>query len=107
MSKIRHIDIIKEYLTILVGLALYALGWTGFLLPHGITTGGVTGIGALIYFANGTPVAVTYFLINIGLLILSVKIFGWKFSLKNHLRCIHVDILSVSGTDSDQEAFID
>ena len=76
------IDTVKEYFTILVGLALYAFGWTGFLLPHQITTGGVTGIGALIYFANGFPVAATYFLINIGLLILSVKIFGWRFSLK-------------------------
>jgi len=75
-------DFAREYFTILVGLALYALGWTGFLLPHEITTGGVTGIGALIFFAKGIPVAVTYFTINIGLLILSVKIFGWRFSLK-------------------------
>lgn len=75
-------DFIREYFTILVGLAFYALGWTGFLLPHKITTGGVTGIGALIYFAEGIPVAVTYFTVNIGLLILSVKIFGWRFSLK-------------------------
>jgi len=75
-------DTVKEYLTIIIGLALYALGWTGFLLPHEITTGGVTGIGALIFFAKGVPVAVTYFLINILLLILSVILFGWKFSVK-------------------------
>jgi len=73
---------VKEYLIIVLGLATYAIGWTGFLLPHEITTGGVTGIGALIYFATGLPVAVTYFTINIFLLALSIKIFGWKFSLK-------------------------
>ncbi|MDD4922135.1 MAG: YitT family protein [Bacteroidales bacterium] len=76
------IDSAREYFTILVGLALYALGWTGFLLPHEITTGGVTGIGALIYFAKGIPVAVTYFAINIVLLFMSIRIFGWKFSVK-------------------------
>lgn len=76
------LDSAKEYITIVIGLSLYTLGWTGFLLPHEITTGGVTGIGALIFFANGTPVAVTYFLINILLLVMSVKVFGWKFSLK-------------------------
>ena len=76
------IDSIKEYITILVGLALYTLGWTGFLLPHEITTGGVTGIGALLFYAKGIPVAVTYFAINIVLLILSVRIFGWKFSVR-------------------------
>lgn len=75
-------DTIKEYLTILFGLALYALGWTGFLLPHEITTGGVTGLAALIFFANGLPVAVTYFAINILLLIISIRMFGWKFSLR-------------------------
>jgi len=82
MSNKYRIDSFKEYLTIVIGLALYTLGWTGFLLAHEITTGGVTGIGALIFFANGTPVAVTYFLINILLLFMSVKVFGWKFSLK-------------------------
>jgi len=82
MSNKFKIDSVKEYFIIVFGLALYALGWTGFLLPHEITTGGVTGIGALLYFAKGIPVAATYFAINIVLLILSVKIFGWKFSVK-------------------------
>lgn len=75
-------DTIKEYVTILFGLALYALGWTGFLLPHQITTGGITGLAALVFFANGLPVAVTYFSINIVLLIISVRMFGWKFSFR-------------------------
>jgi uncharacterized membrane-anchored protein YitT (DUF2179 family) len=75
-------DVVREYFTILIGLASYAIGWTGFLLPHEITTGGVTGIGALIYFAYGIPVAATYFCINVILLLFSVKIFGWRFSLK-------------------------
>jgi uncharacterized membrane-anchored protein YitT (DUF2179 family) len=75
-------DTIKEYVTILFGLALYALGWTGFLLPHEITTGGVTGIAALIYFAYGIPVAATYLSINVVLLIISIRMFGWKFSFR-------------------------
>lgn len=75
-------DTIKEYVTILFGLGLYALGWTGFLLPHQITTGGVTGLAALVYFANGLPVAVTYLSINLVLLVISVRMFGWKFSLR-------------------------
>lgn len=75
-------DSIKEYVTILFGLALYALGWTGFLLPHEITTGGITGLAALVFFANGLPVAVTYFSINIVLLIISIRMFGWKFSFR-------------------------
>ena len=82
MSNKFKIDTVKEYLTIFVGLALYAVGWTGFLLPHEITTGGVTGIGALIYYAKGIPVAATYLSINIVLLFFSIRLFGWKFCLR-------------------------
>jgi uncharacterized membrane-anchored protein YitT (DUF2179 family) len=61
---------------------MYAFGWTGFLLPAKITTGGVTGIAAIIYFATNIPVGISYFCINAVLLMFSIKIFGFKFSLK-------------------------
>lgn len=73
---------IKDFSIILAGLVLYALGWTGFLLPSKITTGGATGIAAIIYFASGVPVAVSYFSINVVLLIISIRIFGFKFSIR-------------------------
>ena len=52
---------IKDYLIIIFGLLLYALGWVGFLIPNEITTGGVTGISALIYYGTGIPISVSYF----------------------------------------------
>ncbi len=72
----------KDLTLIVFGLILYAIGWTGFLLPSEITTGGVTGIAALIFYATGVPIGFSYFAINIVLLLLSVKIFGFKFSLR-------------------------
>lgn len=72
----------KDYFFILVGLVLYALGWTGFLLPNEITTGGMTGISALIFFSTKIPIGVSYFAINAVLLLFSIKLFGFKFSLK-------------------------
>jgi len=57
--------VVKDYVTIVFGLVLYAFGWTAFLLPNQITTGGVTGIGALVYYATGSiPIALTYASIN-------------------------------------------
>jgi uncharacterized membrane-anchored protein YitT (DUF2179 family) len=76
------IEEIQDYFFIFIGLCIYAFGWTGFLLPSGITTGGVTGIAAIIYFASKIPVGISYFCINSVLLLLSIKIFGFKFSLK-------------------------
>ena len=88
MSKFKPIIItdawteIKDYLFITFGLLLYAMGWAGFLIPNEITTGGVTGISAIIFYATGIPIQNTYALINIILLIFALKILGWRFCLK-------------------------
>lgn len=73
---------IKDYLTIALGTILYAIGWNVFLLPNDITTGGVPGIASIVYFATGFPVQYTYFAINFLLLLLSIYVLGWKFSIK-------------------------
>lgn len=39
---------VKDYVYITLGLISYSLGWAAFLLPYQITTGGTTGIGAII-----------------------------------------------------------
>lgn len=43
----------RDYLMIALGLILYGIGWTVFLLPNDITTGGVPGIASIVYFATG------------------------------------------------------
>lgn len=72
----------KDYLGICVGLALYALGLTLFMLPYKLVTGGVTGIAAIVFYASGIPVEMTYFIINAALLIAAIKILGWSFCAK-------------------------
>lgn len=67
---------------IALGMVLYGIGWTVFLLPNDITSGGVPGIASIIYFATGFPVQYTYFAINFFLLLLSLKLLGLKFSIK-------------------------
>jgi uncharacterized membrane-anchored protein YitT (DUF2179 family) len=73
---------IREYVVIALGLLLYAGAWKAFLLPHQITGGGVTGIGALVYYATGLPISVTYFSINAVLLLIAIQSIGLKFSLR-------------------------
>ncbi len=73
---------VKDYLFITFGLLLYAFGWAGFLIPNKITTGGVTGISAIVYYATGIPIQNTYILINTILLIFAFRIIGWKFCVK-------------------------
>ena len=75
---------LKDYIFILLGLALYTLGFTAFILPYHIVIGGMAGLGTLVYFATGglIPVAVTMYGVNICLLIMGGKMLGKDFVLR-------------------------
>lgn len=73
---------IKAYVLISFGLALYVVGWTVFLMPNHMVGGGVSGIGALIEYATGFPVSYTYFIVNVLLLLLALKMLGRGFGAK-------------------------
>ena len=77
----------KDYIYITLGLLLYSFAWTAFLLPYEIVTGGVTGMSAIVFYAtnangHGIPITYTYFILNALLLVLALKILGWKFLMK-------------------------
>ena len=71
-----------DYLFITLGLAIYALGWTAFLLPYEIVSGGLSGVCAIIYYATGLEVQNTYLVLNALLLLAAIKILGVKFCIK-------------------------
>ena len=87
--------IFKEYLLITLGLTLYALGWALFLTPNSMLGGGVTGFSALLqYVTNGAiPLSVTYFVMNILLLIIGTKILGTGFRAKTFYAIIMTSIM--------------
>ena len=72
----------RDYVIITFGLLCYAVGFTCFQLPYEITTGGLAGAGAVLFYATGIPVHFTFFTVNIILLAVAVKVLGWKFCIK-------------------------
>ena len=72
----------KDYLGLLLGITIYAVGFTCFVLPYQITTGGLSGIAALIFYATGFPVQYTYLLVNCVLIIAAIKELGFRFCIK-------------------------
>ena len=70
---------VKDYVNITLGLLLYTFSFTLFLLPYQIVTGGISGIGAIVFYSTGFPVQYTFFIINAVLIVLALKILGWKF----------------------------
>ena len=72
----------KDYFFITLGLLLYTISFTVFLMPYQIVAGGVTGLSAIIYYATGFHLENTYIIINGFLLIVALKILGVKFLMK-------------------------
>lgn len=87
---------VRDYLMIALGLVMYGIGWTGFLLPSDIPSTAVPGIASIIYWGTGFPVQYSYLIINFLLLLLALKILGLKFCLKTIFAVITLTaILSV------------
>ncbi|MEE4364182.1 MAG: YitT family protein [Desulfotignum sp.] len=66
---------------ITLGSLILAVGIKGIIIPHGMITGGFSGLGLLIYYNSGilTP-GIWYLILNI-----PVFIIGWKFISKRFL----------------------
>ena len=72
----------KDYLFIAVGLLLYTISFTVFLMPYQIVAGGVTGLAAIVYYATGFRIENTYIIINMALLLVALRVLGFKFMVK-------------------------
>ncbi len=76
---------IKEYLFITMGILSYVLGWTIFLVPNNLVGGGVTGLASIIQYATkgAVKLGITYFVVNVGLLVLALYTLGKNFGVKS------------------------
>ncbi len=72
----------RDYFMIALGIALYAFGFTAFILPNKVIIGGLAGIGSLIYFIFDVPVAVSSYALNLTLLAIAYKVVGKIFVLR-------------------------
>ena len=73
-----------DYLLLSVGTLIYCLGWTSFLIPNGLASGGLTGLCTIIQYGTGgaIPIGVSFPIINVFLLILAVIVMGKAFGFK-------------------------
>ena len=83
----------KDYFNITLGLMLYTFGFTVFLMPYEIVTGGIAGIGAIIFYATKFPVQWTFFIINAILIVAALKELGLKFLAKTIYATIALTVL--------------
>lgn len=73
---------IRDYLMVALATLMYAFAVTAFMLPYGLTTGGVAGISAIIFYATGLKIQISYAFINAAFLVMAARIVGLRFCLK-------------------------
>jgi len=74
---------VKDYIMIFVGLLSYCFGYSAFVLPEKVVTGGVTGLASLFYFSPlHFNIAITYYVINAILLAIAFKTVGKTFVIR-------------------------
>lgn len=93
-------QLLKNYLFIVLGAAVYALAFDGCFMPNGIAFGGVTGLAQIVhFFLPCLPVGTLVFLLNIPLFLLGWKLFG-KHMLLSSLFAMTMSSLLIDGLAS-------
>jgi len=85
INRFANIPIHKEalrYIYIAIGATLLAVGVVMFLIPNQIVAGGTPGISILINHFSGIPTGMIMFIINIPLVLMSIKYIGKGFTLR-------------------------
>ncbi|MDR2886062.1 MAG: YitT family protein [Rikenellaceae bacterium] len=78
---------VRGYIIISIGILVYAFGYAAVVIPADIMTGGMGGVGLLVYYATGganggIPVAYTIFAGNAILLGVAFYFIGGRFGAK-------------------------
>jgi len=74
---------IVEYVYVIVGAAVVAIGFNVFLLPNQVASGGVSGISTILHGLFGWNPGLVQYAFNIPLFLAGVLILGKKFGVKS------------------------
>jgi uncharacterized membrane-anchored protein YitT (DUF2179 family) len=76
------VELMMEYVYILIGSAIVAVAFNVFLLPNRVASGGVSGISTIAYSVFGWQPAYVQWSLNIPLFIAGVVLLGRQFGVK-------------------------
>lgn len=94
-----HWTTVKDFVFIALGLLLYTIGFTGFILPEKVVVGGIAGVCTIIYFATeqffgwGFPIPVTNITLNLILLSFAFRICGKQFTFRTIYGTVVLSLL--------------
>ena len=88
---------IWEYLALTVAAFIFAFAWEGFMIPNGMSAGGMMGLCTVVQYATGGVIqaSASYIVINAVLILVAVLLVGIGFGFRT-LYCIAVSSLAMS-----------
>ena len=90
-----------NYLLILVGCLVYAVGFQFFMYPNEIVSGGLTGIAMIVNAFTRLPVGMMVVIFNIPLFLISWRHFGLEFMIGSlvgvTVSSVLIDVLASTG----------
>ena len=80
---------IWEYIVLTFATFVFTVSWEAFMIPNGMTAGGIMGVCTIVEFATGgfIKASLSFFIINAILILLAVLVFGIGFGFKT-IYCI-------------------
>ncbi|MCQ2153606.1 MAG: YitT family protein [Bacteroidales bacterium] len=85
---------VKDYFVMTLACAIFAFAWEGFMIPNGMSSGGLVGLCTVIQYATDGALQASYLYaaINASLIILSIIAFGLGFGFRT-IYCIAMSSL--------------
>lgn len=89
--------LIWEYLVLTIAAFIFAFAWEGFMIPNGMSAGGMMGLCTVVQFATGgaIPASTSYVVVNAALILAAVLLMGIGFGFKT-IYCIAISSLAMS-----------
>lgn len=84
---------IVEYVYVIIGAAVVAIGFNVFLLPNQVASGGVSGISTILHGLFGWNPGLVQYAFNIPLFLAGVIILGKKFGVKSFIGTITLPLI--------------
>lgn len=80
---------IWEYLVLTFATFVFTVSWEAFMIPNGMSAGGIMGVCTILEFATGGLIkaSLSFFIVNAFLILLAVLVFGIGFGFKT-IYCI-------------------
>lgn len=91
---------VVQYLVIVIGCVIYAVGFQFFMYPNSIVAGGAVGVAMIVNRLIPVPVGLMTIILNIPLFIIAWRYFGFDFLISSLvgmiLSSIFVDLLAIA-----------